>query len=182
MEFHTALQHVRLGLLDAGKHAATLDDVAGAARGNQVTWYFLPFVCPGMEKINRHDQRILKIRHTVQPAILATIVVAFEDPVTFFRGQRLGQPGQAEKIWNRQGTPPRTVSYALIMLPTRRKEKPRSNATIKCERRAGDVYGTSTKAQENGEWYATLTAQNAPAAVERRRGTPVDLIGCSLYH
>jgi len=59
------------------------------------------------------------------------------------------------------------------MLPTRRKEKPRSNATIKCERRAGDVYGTSTKAQENGEWYATLTAQNAPPPSKGAEARPL---------
>jgi hypothetical protein len=30
----------------------------------------------------------------------------------------------------------------------------------------------STKAHENGERYASLTARNAAAAVERRRGQP----------
>ena len=35
---------------------------------------------------------------------------------------------------------------------------------------AGRLFEVSTKAQENGEHYALLTAQNAAAAVQRRRG------------
>jgi hypothetical protein len=38
------------------------------------------------------------------------------------------------------------------------------------ESTAEELMQRSTKARENGERYALLTAQNAAAAVERRRG------------
>ena len=36
---------------------------------------------------------------------------------------------------------------------------------------AGRLFEVSSKAQENGEAYALMTAQNAAAAVQRRRST-----------
>jgi len=58
-----------------------------------------------MDRIHGHNEGILEIRRSVKPAILATILVPFQDTATFFRCHWLGQTGQAEYSTDRPERP-----------------------------------------------------------------------------
>jgi hypothetical protein len=46
-------------------------------------------VRPRNDEIHCHDQGVLETGHTIQPTVLATVPIPLENPVTFFRRQRL---------------------------------------------------------------------------------------------
>jgi hypothetical protein len=105
-EFLPTPHHVRFGLRQIGESSKTLDRIARAAGSHQVARYLFTLVRPRLNKIHGHDQRVLKTGHAIQTAVLTAILVAFQNPATLFRGQRLGQTGQAEQVLIRHKTPP----------------------------------------------------------------------------
>jgi hypothetical protein len=95
-EFVPTLEHVRLGVFEIAKDPSTFYQIAGAASRNEILSMLHPLLRPRVYKIHGHNQGILKVRCTIEPAILATVLVPFQDAVTLFRCQWLGQSGQAE--------------------------------------------------------------------------------------
>jgi hypothetical protein len=113
MEFRAALEQVRFGLLKVAKDSATLDHIARTARGNQVVWILLPLVRPRNDEIYGHYEGVLEVGHTVQPTVLATVPIPFENPISFFRRQRLRQTAQTWKALNWHTAPPKTATGLL---------------------------------------------------------------------
>jgi hypothetical protein len=69
---------------------AALQQIARSAGCHQVSGILLPFTRPWNDEIHGHYQGVFEVGHPIQPAILATELIALENVRALFRGQWLG--------------------------------------------------------------------------------------------
>lgn len=104
-ELFATRKNVALGIVEILVNARALNLVAGAAAGDQVGSILFPFVSPGENKVNRQDKGVFEAGFSVQAAIAATKMVAFEDFPGFGPSDRFVHNGQSDEV-ERHGTPP----------------------------------------------------------------------------
>src|SRR5713101_5887536 len=108
-QFLAALEHIFLGLVEIRIHARAFDHVARAATSHQVARILLAFAGARHHEINGHDQNVLEAGPSVQSAVLAAELIAFQDFHSFRRAYGPVHQRQGHKIqWH--GTPPNRKS------------------------------------------------------------------------
>jgi hypothetical protein len=100
------LQDVGLGFLETLEHTPALDQIAWPARRCEVARLFLAAPRPRNHKIHGHDKVVLETGGTVQPAILAAVMIPLENIQPFLESQRLGAPNHLHQARNGHRTPP----------------------------------------------------------------------------
>ena len=90
-------EHEGLGLIEVGVDARALNGVAGNATGYQIARIPLSFPGPRNNEIHAHDKGVLETGPAVQPAVLAAMIVAFENFQTFLQAQWRSHQGQRHK-------------------------------------------------------------------------------------
>src|SRR6202043_31712 len=93
-QLRAALPHVSLGFDEVVVLAAPLDHVARATARDQIARVLLSFSSARHDEINRHGQRVIETTHAVESAVLATVLIAFQDVHAFSYGYRLGYQRQ----------------------------------------------------------------------------------------
>src|SRR5712692_5635564 len=90
-------EHEGLGFIEIGINARALDRVAGSATGYQIARILLSFASPRNNEIHPHDESVLETTPAVQSAILAAIIIAFQNSQTFLQAQRRSHQRQSRK-------------------------------------------------------------------------------------
>jgi len=76
------------GLVHAGVDTRALDGVAGSAAGHEIARIFLSLTGAGNDEIHTHDQGVLETGAAVKAAVLAAVIIAFQNLAAFFHGYR----------------------------------------------------------------------------------------------
>src|SRR5712691_1867638 len=108
-----AREHVRFGLFETAIDAAALYRVARTTAGHQVLRILLTFASPRNDEINRHDQSVLEVGHPVQPTVLATELIAFQNTQTLLQGHWLVHQRKRRKVQRHRPPPNRKSSWLV---------------------------------------------------------------------
>src|SRR5262249_5997424 len=105
-------KYVDLSVVKTCEHLCTLDGVARRAACDQVPWRLLALASARDDEIHAHDEGVFESRSAVQTAILAAVIVAFQNLAAFFHGNRCVNQRKSRKAqWH--GTPPKWESYGV---------------------------------------------------------------------
>src|SRR6266850_2696281 len=105
-------EDIFLGLVEIRAHASAFDHVAGAAAGHQVAWNLFAFARSRHHEINGHDQRVFEAGLSIQSAVLATELIAFQDLQAFSLTYRPVNQRQGHAVeWHQ--TPPNRKSSCM---------------------------------------------------------------------
>lgn len=98
MQFLPMCEDISLGFIEILVDAGALDHVAGTAAGDQVRGILFALVSAGYDEINGHDQGIFEAGLTIQSAISAAVVVAFQNLEAFSEADGHGDPREGHEV------------------------------------------------------------------------------------
>ena len=90
-------EYESFSIAEVGVHFGALNGVARSTASDQVAGVFFPFAGARMDKIDAHDESIFETGAAVEAAVLAAIVIAFENLQAFVHGYRGSHQGKGCK-------------------------------------------------------------------------------------
>src|SRR5882724_1777269 len=140
-------------LVEIRIHAGPLDHVAGAAARHQVAWILFALARSRHHEINGHDQRVLEAGLSVQSAVPAAELIAFQDLQAFCLTHRPVHQRQGHDVeWHR--TPPNRKSSCMEGI---------------CDYLSADHTAAFVASQDRGVDRRTAPRTKAPRIVRRWR-------------
>src|SRR5713101_1606710 len=105
-----ASQHILLRVFKTLVNLRPLNRVARTAAGHQVFRIFLPLLRARNNKVHAHHQRVLKTGPSIQPAILAAVIIPLQNRQALLQSRRLVYQGKRRDI-QRHEQPPNRKSF-----------------------------------------------------------------------
>src|SRR5712671_8225423 len=103
----TASQHILLRMFKIPINLRPLNRVARPAASHQILRILLPLLRARNNKVHPHHQRILKTSPSIQPAILAAVIVPLQNRQAFLQTCRLIYQGKRRDIQRHEPPPNR---------------------------------------------------------------------------
>src|SRR6267154_4120918 len=103
----TASQHIFLRMFKIPINLGPLNRVARTAASHQILRILLPLLRARHNKVHPHHQRILKTCPSIQPAILAAVIIPLQNRQAFLQTCRLINQGKRRDIQRHEPPPNR---------------------------------------------------------------------------
>src|SRR5713101_7592331 len=137
------------------------------AAGHQVVRILLAFPGAGDDEVNAHDQGVLEAGSAVQPAVPATVIVAFQDPYAFLEGYGAINQRERREI-QRHGAPPQSEIIVkrreFLISDCLSRNDTAAGLSVSSRVRGGAVDGCAAAQAPHSRASSTLTLARAEAS------------------